>query len=86
MRLLLDQNLSFTLVQALADLYPDSAHVREVGLERADDDQVWRYAATRGLAIVSKDSDFRQMSFVRGHPPKVIWIRRGNCSTLSFAM
>ena len=30
---------------------------------------------------VSKDSDFHQVSFVRGPPPKVIWIRRGNCTT-----
>lgn len=28
-----------------------------------------------------KDSDFHQLSFLRGHPPKVVWIRRGNCST-----
>ncbi len=33
------------------------------------------------LVIVSKDSDFRQLSFTFGHPPKVIWIRCGNCST-----
>lgn len=33
-----------------------------------------------GFAIVSKDNDFQQMSFVFGAPPKVIWIRRGNCS------
>jgi predicted nuclease of predicted toxin-antitoxin system len=33
------------------------------------------------LVIVSKDADFHQRSFTRGHPPKVIWIRRGNCST-----
>jgi predicted nuclease of predicted toxin-antitoxin system len=30
--------------------------------------------------VVSKDNDFQQMSFVFGAPPKVIWIRRGNCS------
>jgi predicted nuclease of predicted toxin-antitoxin system len=35
----------------------------------------------QGLAIVSKDGDFHQRSFVRGPPPKVIWIRRGNCTT-----
>jgi len=34
-----------------------------------------------GLVIVSKDADFHQRSFVRGAPPKVVWIRRGNCST-----
>jgi len=30
---------------------------------------------------VSKDSDFHQRSLVFGHPPKVIWLRLGNCST-----
>ena len=47
----------------------------------ASDAEVWDYAKTRGFAIVSKDSDFQQQSFVRGHPPKVIWLRLGNCST-----
>jgi predicted nuclease of predicted toxin-antitoxin system len=31
--------------------------------------------------IVSKDSDFRQRSFVFGFPPKVIWVQLGNCTT-----
>ena len=81
MRLLLDQNLSQRLTDILADLYPDTTHVRDVGLESADDEAVWSFAAQHGLAIVSKDSDFRQRSFLFGHPPKVVWIRRGNCST-----
>jgi len=76
-----DQNLSHRLVSALADVFPDSKHVRNVGLGRADDDAVWQYALAQGFAIVYKDSDFHQLSFVRGHPPKVVWIRRGNCST-----
>lgn len=81
MRLLLDQNLSPRLVPALGDLYPGSTHVREVGLQAADDDTVWRYAAEHGFAIISKDADFHERSFLLGYPPKVIWIRRGNCST-----
>lgn len=81
MRLLLDQNLSPRLVSILGDLHPGSTHVREVGLQAADDDTVWRYAAEHEFAIVSKDADFHERSFLRGHPPKVIWIRRGNCST-----
>jgi predicted nuclease of predicted toxin-antitoxin system len=80
-RLLLDQNLSSYLVEALQELYPASIHVRDVGLASADDDEVWTFAAEQGLSIVSKDSDFRQRSFLRGHPPKVVWIARGNCST-----
>ncbi len=31
--------------------------------------------------IVSKDDDFLPRSLVRGAPPKVLWIRLGNCTT-----
>ncbi|MGH9379927.1 MAG: DUF5615 family PIN-like protein [Thermoanaerobaculia bacterium] len=81
MRLLFDQNLSDRLLHILADEYPGSVHLRHVGLRRADDDEVWRYALDHRLTITSKDSDFHQRSFVQGHPPKVVWIRTGNCST-----
>ena len=81
MRLLFDQNLSPGLTMPLSDLFPGSLHVREVGLQSADDANVWDYATEHGFVITSKDSDFHQRSFLFGHPPKTIWIRRGNCST-----
>lgn len=81
MKLLFDQNLSPWLCLALRDLFPDSVHVREVGLREAADAAIWDYAARHGFTIVSKDADFRQRSFLQGHPPKVIWVRPGNCST-----
>ena len=81
MRLLFDQNLSHGLVTQLADLCPGSEHVRDVGLKDAEDPAVWEYAKANSLIIVSKDSDFHQRSFVLGPPPKVIWVRLGNCST-----
>ena len=81
MRLLFDQNLSPHLDDNLRDIYPGSLHVRAVGLESADDGTIWDYAKDHDLMIVSKNSDFRQLSFTHGHPPKVIWIRRGNCYT-----
>ena len=81
MKLLFDQNLSPGLPRRLACIHPDSIHVRDVNLQRADDSDVWQYAREHGFTIVTKDSDFRQLSFLYGHPPKVVWIRRGNCST-----
>ncbi len=81
MRLLFDQNLSPILKVALMDLFPESLHVRDIGLEAANDVDVWEYAKVHGFIIVSKDSDFRQLSFASGYPPRVVWIRRGNCST-----
>jgi predicted nuclease of predicted toxin-antitoxin system len=80
-RLLFDQNLSPRLVQTLVDCYPGSLHVRDVGLQSSPDEAVWSYAAEHELTIVSKDADFHQRSFLIGPPPKVVWIRRGNCST-----
>jgi len=82
LKLLFDENLSPRLARAVADLYPDSSHVRNCGLRGASDDQIWHYARENGFAIVSKDSDFRQRSVLLGSPPKVIWLRIGNCTTL----
>jgi predicted nuclease of predicted toxin-antitoxin system len=81
MKLLLDQNLSPRLVSALADLYPGSAHLQDVGLDRASDVEVWTYALKNSYVVVSKDSDFNERAMLYGSPPKVIWIRRGNCNT-----
>jgi predicted nuclease of predicted toxin-antitoxin system len=80
-RLRFDQNLSPRLLTLLADLHSGSAHVRNEGLGAADDDTVWEHAARHGFAIVSKDADSHQRSFLLGPPPKVIWIQRGNCTT-----
>ena len=81
MKLLLDQNLSPRLTEALQDLFPASTHVRNEGLQNASDQAVWSHAASNGFVIVSKDSDFHHWSFLRGAPPKIIWIRTGNCTT-----
>ena len=81
MRLLLDENLSFRLVPALAGAYPDSRHVREIGLLGADDSRIWAYAGEHDFLLVSKDTDFYQRSVLYGPPPKVIWLRTGNAPT-----
>jgi predicted nuclease of predicted toxin-antitoxin system len=81
MKLLLDQNLSPRLVRRLTDLYPNSRHVMEVGLDRSLDKEVGNYARQHEYLIVTKAVDFSELSLMKGFPPKVIWIRRGNCST-----
>lgn len=85
MKLLLDENLSPRLVRLLADAYPESTHVRDAGLRGADDEQVWIYARDHGCCIASKDNDFRQRSFLRGPPPKVVWLAVGNAGTAEIA-
>jgi len=84
-RLLFDENLSFRLVRELVDVYPDSAHVRDIGLLGAADQAVWAYAAQEGFLLTSKDTDFYQRSLMFGVPPKVVWLRIGNVSTAAIA-
>jgi predicted nuclease of predicted toxin-antitoxin system len=80
-KLLFDENLSHKLARHLSDIFPDSIHVRNIGLKAADDPLVWDYAKDNDFMIVSKDADMHDLSLVFGNPPKVIWVRLGNCST-----
>ena len=81
MKLLFDENLSPRLAETVRDLYPGSDHVHNRNLGRAKDSEVWDFAKLNGFAIVSKDSDFAARSVLESDPPKIIWIRLGNCST-----
>lgn len=81
MRLLFDENLSPALPRRIADLFPNSVHIRDAGMKASDDPAVWDYAKSNDFMIVSKDADMHDLSLVFGNPPKVVWLRLGNCST-----
>lgn len=81
MKLLFDENLAPSLAASLAAYFPESAHVHALGLDRASDAAVWEFARDHGFTIVTKDADFHERSTIAGYPPKIAWIRRGNCST-----
>jgi predicted nuclease of predicted toxin-antitoxin system len=80
MKLLFDHNLPPSLVARLADLFPLSEHVFPLGLGRATDLDIREYARLQSFVIVTKDADFSDLCVLKGFPPKIIWIRRGNCS------
>jgi predicted nuclease of predicted toxin-antitoxin system len=80
MKLLFDENLSPKLPRLLETQFPGSQHLRDCGLKGQSDEAIWEYARVNGFALVSKDSDFSQRSLLHGHPPKVIWLRLGNCA------
>jgi predicted nuclease of predicted toxin-antitoxin system len=79
--LLFDAFLSPALVSRLRAEYPGSAHVRDVGLRSGTGGEIWDYAKANDFAIVSKDADFRERSFVEDFPPKVLWLDVGNAGT-----
>ena len=85
MKLLFDENLSHKLVGILAQDFPASAHVRDVGVRAAEDRQIWDHAKANGFVLVSKDTDFRERSYVEGFPPKIIWLDVANAGTVAIA-
>jgi predicted nuclease of predicted toxin-antitoxin system len=82
MKLLYDNNLSHKLVARLNDLFPGSTHVLMEGLDESEDQEIWDFSKSNNFSIVTKDSDFNELSLIHGFPPKIIWIRVGNCKIL----
>jgi predicted nuclease of predicted toxin-antitoxin system len=82
LKLLFDHNLSQRLVRRLADVFPDTTQTSLLGFNRAIDTAIWEYARINDFVVVTLDKDFADMSFIRGAPPKVIWLRCGNSTVL----
>jgi len=80
-KLLFDHHLSPRLVSRLADLFPESEHVWNVGLHSVPDETVWLYAREHDYTVVSKDADFSEISMDLGYPPKLVWLQIENVST-----
>jgi predicted nuclease of predicted toxin-antitoxin system len=53
--------------------FEDCLYVDSIGLNiPAKDSEIWDYARTNGLIIVTNDEDFIDLMNVKGFPPKVI--------------
>ena len=58
-------------------------HVRFVGLKDASDLDFFQFARLENFSIVTFDSDYSDLSTMKGFPPRIIWIRTGNLTTKS---
>jgi len=84
-RLLFDEQLSEELCVLLEDIFPHSIHVRGLDAGGAGDLAVWQLAREHNALLVTKDEDFHRLSVMRGAPPKVVWLRLGNCTSADVA-
>ncbi|REK05659.1 MAG: hypothetical protein DWQ44_06795 [Bacteroidetes bacterium] len=69
MKLLFDQNISLRIISKINSEFPDSRQVRELGLENFNDNQIGQYTKENSFTIVTFDSDFSDISNLKGHPP-----------------
>lgn len=85
MNLLFNQNISFRIIKRIEDIFPGSISARELGYDNPHDFDTWKFAKSSNFSIVTFDSDFIDLSNLRGFPPKIIWLRIGNTSTKNIA-
>ena len=78
-KLLFDNNISHRVIARIEDIFPQSSHVMLENIDNASDQKVWIFARSHGYTVVTKDSDFNDMAIHKGIPPKIIWIKIGNC-------
>ena len=78
MQLLFDNNLSPVLEKKLRRQFPGSRHVFTLNIHTLSDDELWDYARDNEFAVVTKDIDFIELQFLRGYPPKIVWLTMGN--------
>ncbi len=55
-------------------------------MDCSSDLEVWEFAKNNAYCIVTKDSDFNDLAFLKGTPPKVIWLKLGNCKIKEIEM
>ncbi|MBC7388339.1 MAG: DUF5615 family PIN-like protein [Opitutaceae bacterium] len=83
---MLDQNLSHRLASKIHVVFPEAVHVNALDLVNADDFQIFMFARQNDFkAIYTQYEDFYQHLLVHGQPPKIIWVRTGNCATDTLA-
>jgi predicted nuclease of predicted toxin-antitoxin system len=83
MALLIDENISHRIVAKLIDYFPETIHARQIQSSRLNDFKIFKFAQENNLIIVTRDEDFRHLQRIHGAPPKIIWLRTANSSTLN---
>jgi predicted nuclease of predicted toxin-antitoxin system len=85
MQLLLDENISYRLVKRVSTYFPNCIQSFDVLPRKSTDRTIWEYALKNKYCTETFDEDFIELGLLKGYPPKIIWIRSGNCTTLELA-
>ncbi|MCZ4225305.1 DUF5615 family PIN-like protein [Pedobacter rhodius] len=85
MKLLFDQNISYRIIKLLEAEFSGCNQIRQLKLENKSDKEIWTFAGQNNFTVVTFDADFYEFSNLYGHPPKIIWLRFGNNTTLGIA-
>ena len=86
MKIIIDENISSRLISRIQYVFPDVEHVKTLGLMTVNDFTIFMFARQNAYdAILTLDEDYFNLQLTHGMPPKIIWLRVGNCSTNALA-
>lgn len=77
---IVDTNLPFRIQKWQNDLFVHVLNINSLW----NDDEIWDYAKTNNLIIITKDKDFRLKQIIHGFPPKIIHIKFWNLKLQEF--
>ncbi len=79
MRFLIDNALSPVVAAELSNAGHEAVHVRDVGLQHADDEAIMRLAVAEARTVVSADTDFGTLLALHDQRlPSIVLFRRGS--------
>jgi predicted nuclease of predicted toxin-antitoxin system len=65
-KILVDENLPASIVVAFGAQGLEALHVSMADLKGASEDAIWKYCLDNNLAIARKDTDYLELSHIRG--------------------
>ncbi len=82
MKIWIDAQISPTIAAWIKRTYPEfeSASLRRMGLQHAEDQEIFEHAKVANVIFITKDADLVDLLKQHGAPPKIIWLRCGNTS------
>jgi len=86
MKVLIDQNISHRIVPEIASLFDELVHLKTNNWINWNDHDIFMSARELNYdAVITLDEDFNKLLLQHGTPPKIIWLKTGNCSTAKLA-
>lgn len=81
MEFIVDAQLPPALARLMVAEGYQAKHLEDIGMQEAEDPDIWQYALENQAVIITKDEDFyHRFTQAPSKAPVIVWLRVLNCS------